>query len=82
MIEAFKKKVIDASSNDEFRFYVKCDDCGKCFYSIPITFSCRGAPVTTEGKKIIYSLLREKEYQLVYEKALRQLIQNFSECSM
>jgi len=82
MPDAFAKKVMDHSNHDTFHFSVECDICGKNIYSKLIRFSKSGTPASTEGKKKIYGLLWEKEYKSAFHKAVKEIVQYFSQCPM
>lgn len=64
-------RMADASTKDEFCFSLHCEECTKVWRSAPVPFSKAGVSPSTEGKRIIYNALYEKEKRRALEKAAK-----------
>jgi uncharacterized OB-fold protein len=70
----------DCSTSDEFRFAIRCEECGNIWYSTPVRFSKAGVEPATDGKKMIYRVLYEKEKEQAAVLAEREGKEIFSTC--
>lgn len=51
----------DRSAPDGFRFSLRCAQCGSQWCSAPVRFSKAGVRPETEGKRVIFRTLYERE---------------------
>ncbi len=56
-----KEAMGDCSTVEEFRFLVRCRECGRTWHSSPVRFSKAGAEPKTEGMSAIFRTLYERE---------------------
>ena len=75
-----KELLTDCSTAASFGFSMCCSECGKEWNSIRIAFSKAGIEPETEGKKIIFGALYQKEKEAAMEKALEEASNVFNQC--
>ena len=80
MKRVVKEAMGDCSTVEEFRFLVRCQECGGIWHSSPIRFSKAGAEPETEGMRTIFHALYEQEREAAREKAAAEALEIFSQC--
>ena len=68
------------STVEEFRFLVRCQECGGIWHSSPIRFSKAGAEPESEGMRTILRTLYEREREAAREMAAAEAAEIFSYC--
>ena len=61
----------DCSTEDKFEFSIVCEECGKIWKSKAIVFSKARVHPVTEGKKVVYAALYQREKKEAHLKALK-----------
>ena len=80
MKRVVKEAMGDCSTVEEFRFLVRCQECGGIWHSSPIRFSKAGAEPEPEGMRTILRTLYEREREAAREKAAAEASEIFSQC--
>ena len=80
MKRVVKEAMGDCSTIEEFRFLVRCQECGGRWHSSPILFSKAGAEPEPEGMRTILRTLYEREKEAAREKAAAEAAEIFSYC--
>lgn len=80
MKRVVKEAMGDCSTVEEFRFLVRCQECGGIWHSSPIRFSKAGAEPESEGMRTILRTLYEREKEAAREKAAAEAAEIFSYC--
>lgn len=80
MKRVVKEAMGDCSTVDEFRFLVRCQECGGIWHSSPIRFSKAGAEPESEGMRTILRTLYEREREAAREKAAAEAAEIFNYC--
>ena len=80
MKRVVKEAMGDCSTVEEFRFLVRCQECGGIWYSSPIRFSKAGAEPEPEGMRTILRTLYEREREAAREMAAAEAAEIFSYC--
>ena len=80
MKRVMKEAMGDCSTTGEFRFLVRCQECGRTWHSSPVRFSKAGAEPETEGMRTIFHALYEQEREAAREKAAAEASEIFSRC--
>ena len=80
MRQITKDLLTDQSVPEEFRFSLRCGECGSAWHSIPIRFSKAGIRPETEGKRVIFRALYEREREQARLRAVEAAAQSFSRC--
>ena len=80
MKRVMKEAMGDCSTTGEFRFLVRCQECGRTWHSSPVRFSKAGAEPETEGMRTIFHALYEREREAAREKAAAEASEIFSQC--
>lgn len=70
----------DCSSETQFQFQIRCENCGNIWKSKSIGFSHASKTPQTEGKRIIYQALYQREKAAAYEFAVKEALEVFSRC--
>lgn len=70
----------DCSTVEEFRFLVRCQECGGIWHSSPIRFSKAGAEPEPEGMRTIFRTLYEREREAAREMAAAEAAEIFNYC--
>jgi len=70
----------DCSTKDQFQFSIVCEECGKVWKSQSVIFSKARIPPVTEGKKVVYAALYQREKKEAHLKALKAGEKLFSRC--
>ena len=70
----------DCSTPDEFRFSLRCAECGYLWTSEPVPFSKAGVRPETEGKRVIYQALYAREKARAFQAAAGAAANAFSLC--
>ena len=78
MKRIMKEAMGDCSTVEEFRFLVRCRECGRTWHSSPVRFSKAGAEPKTEGMSAIFRTLYERERDAAREKAAAEASEIFS----
>lgn len=80
MKRVVKEAMGDCSTVEEFRFLVRCQECGGIWHSRPIRFSKAGAEPAPEGMRTILRTLYEREREAAREKAAAEAAEIFNYC--
>lgn len=80
MKRVVKEAMGDCSTVEEFRFLVRCQECGGIWHSTPIRFSKAGAEPEPEGMRTILRTLYEREREAAREMAAAEAAEIFSYC--
>ena len=80
MKRVVKEAMGDCSTVEEFRFLVRCQECGGIWHSSPIRFSKAGAEPETEGMRTIFRTLYEREREAAREMAAAEAAEIFNYC--
>lgn len=80
MKKILPKHMIDFSTKDTFCFGVRCEECNRIWYSKKIRFSKVNVTPETEGKKIIYGVLYQREWEQARKVATELGKELFSIC--
>lgn len=80
MKRVVKEAMGDCSTVEEFRFLVRCQECGGIWHSSPIRFSKAGAEPESEGMRTVFRTLYERERAAAREKAAAEASEIFSQC--
>ena len=80
MKRVVKEAMGDCSTVEEFRFLVRCQECGGIWHSSPIRFSKAGAEPESEGMRTILRTLYEREREASREKAAAEAAEIFNYC--
>jgi len=75
-----KELLTDCSTPVSFGFCMHCSECGKEWKSTPVIFSKAGIMPETEGKKIIFDALYQREKEHALEKAVEEASNIFNQC--
>lgn len=70
----------DCSTLDKFQFFICCAECKEIWKSRPVRFSKVGQSAKTEGKKVIFQALYNREKIVARKQAVREAEQIFSLC--
>lgn len=70
----------DESTRQKFIFSIQCEECGFVQRSRPVTFTKAGTWPATEGKRLIYDKLYQREKTAALAKALAQLAMQVNVC--
>ena len=73
MKRVVKEAMGDCSTVEEFRFLVRCQECGGIWHSSPIRFSKAGAEPEPEGMRTIFRTLYEREREAARERVFQLL---------
>lgn len=80
MNRVMKETMGDCSTLEEFRFLVRCQECGRTWRSSSVRFSKAGAAPTTENRKVILRALYERERVAAREKVAAEVPAIFNRC--
>ena len=80
MREIVARQLEDVSTRDAFCFSVHCAECGGAWRSRKTAFSKAGATPVSEGKRIVFGALYQKERERARNAAIREAIENFNCC--
>lgn len=80
MKRVVKEAMGDCSTVEEFRFLVRCQECGGIWHSTPIRFSKAGAEPESEGMRTILRTLYEREREAAREMAAAEAAEIFNYC--
>lgn len=80
MKRVVKEAMGDCSTVEEFRFLVRCQECGGIWHSSPIRFSKAGAEPELEGMRTILRTLYEREREAAREMAAAEAAEIFNYC--
>lgn len=80
MKRVVKEATGDCSTVEEFRFLVRCQECGGIWHSSPIRFSKAGAEPESEGMRTILRTLYEREREAAREMAAAEAAEIFNYC--
>ena len=80
MKRIMKEAMGDCSTVEEFRFLVRCQECGGIWHSSPIRFSKAGAEPESEGMRTILRTLYEREREAAREMAAAEAAEIFNYC--
>lgn len=75
-----EKMLRDCSTLDMFQFSICCEECKGIWKSRPVRFSKAGQPAETEGKKVIFQVIYNREKVMAKKQAVREAEQFFSLC--
>lgn len=80
MKQVIKEAMGDCSTIGEFRFLLRCQECGRTWHSSPVRFSKAGTKPETEGMRAVFRTLYEREWAAAREKAAAEASEIFSQC--
>ena len=80
MRQITKDLLADRSVSEEFRFSLRCTECGREWHSTPVRFSKAGVRPETEGKRVIFRTLYERERERERQRAAETAAQSFNLC--
>ena len=80
MKRVVKEAMGDCSTVEEFRFLVRCQECGGIWHSSPIRFSKAGAEPASEGMRTILRTLYAREREAAREMAAAEAAEFFNYC--
>ena len=80
MKQVIKEAMGDCSTIGEFRFLLRCQECGRTWHSSPVRFSKAGTKPETEGMRAVFRTLYEREREASREKAAAEASEIFSQC--
>lgn len=72
MRQRIKELLIDRSTVEEFRFVLRCMECGREWTSPPVRFSKAGIQPESEGKRVIFQTLYRREWESARERRPQQ----------
>ena len=75
-----EKRIQDFSTPEEFRFGITCELCGDTLTTIPVRFIKAGEKPETDGKKVIYETMYQRDRQLERDAATRALVGQLNYC--
>ncbi len=75
-----KEVLLDCSTVEEFRFFVRCAECGRIWRSRPARFSRADISPETEGKRVIFQTLYQRERAAARDRAAEEFVQSFNLC--
>lgn len=70
----------DCSVEEEFHFSLRCAECGSEWHSLPVRFSKAGVRPETEGKRVIFRTLYEREREQERQHAAETAARRFNRC--
>lgn len=70
----------DCSTQKEFQYQIRCESCGKIWKSKSRLFSQACITPSTEGKRIIYQTLYQREKAEAFSLAAKEAKEVFSRC--
>ncbi|MBQ6809960.1 MAG: hypothetical protein IJO94_00990 [Firmicutes bacterium] len=80
MCRISKEMLKDCSTPTEFRFSFACSECGEEWKSTPVPFSKAGESPKTEGKKVIFDILYQREKEAALFLAEKEAAGVFNVC--
>mgnify|MGYP007069012205 CR=1 FL=1 len=80
MKQVIKEAMGDCSTIEEFRFLLRCQECGRTWRSSPVRFSKADAEPETEARQVIFRALYAREREAAREKAAAEASEIFSQC--
>ena len=75
-----EKRLQDCSTPELFQFSISCSECKEIWKSRPIRFTRAGVKPKTEGKKIIFKTLYDREKAVARNLAMKEAETIFSPC--
>lgn len=70
----------DCSTQEEFRFSLRCAECGEVWESRPVRFSRAGVTPPSEGKRVIFDALYQREREMALQRAAEEAGKAFNQC--
>lgn len=80
MKQVIKEAMGDCSTIGEFRFLLRCQECGRTWRSSPVRFSKAGAEPETEARQVIFRALYAREREAARERAAAEVAEIFNRC--
>ena len=80
MRRIIKASMEDISSMERFQFSLRCAVCGSLWESQPVRFSKAGMQPESEGKRVIFQALYQREREDAFERAATEAMEYFSLC--
>ena len=80
MRRMIREAMEDRSSPEVFRFSLNCAVCGAAWISRTSRFSKAGVTPESEGKRVIFQALYQREREDVFERAATEAMEYFSLC--
>ena len=80
MRQITKDLLADRSVPEEFRFSLRCTECGREWHSRPARFSKAGVRPESEGKCVIFRTLYERERERERQRAAEAAARSFNLC--
>ena len=80
MNRVMRETMGDCSTLEEFRFLVRCQECGRTWRSSAVRFSKAGIAPTTEHRRVILRALYEREREAAREKAMAEVPAIYNRC--
>ena len=73
-------ELIDYSNGDEFRFALRCGECGAERASTALPYSKSGVVPQSRGKRVVFNILYTREKEAAMFRALSELKSEFNLC--
>lgn len=70
----------DCSTREAFCFTLNCAECGTVWRSRPVRFSRAGVEPSTEGKRVIFDTLYQREKEAALLRAVAEARKAFNQC--
>lgn len=80
MKQILTQKLRDLSDRQQFRFGLRCEECGEEWTAKPVPFSKGKTEAVSEEKKLVYQVLFRKEGLQAREQALEEAAHQFNFC--
>ena len=80
MDQVLKDYLEDCSTETYFQFQIRCESCGEVWKSRPVVFSYASVTPKTDGKRVIYQAIYQREIAAAYELAIKEAREIFSRC--
>lgn len=75
-----KELLQDCSTREVFCFTLNCAECGAVWRSRPVRFSRAGVEPSTEGKRVIFDTLYQREKEAALLRAVAEARKAFNQC--
>ena len=76
------ERLIDYSNQSSFCSALSCESCGRTWSSERLKFSKGDIDPVTEGKKVVFSVLYEREREQARQKAAQEAAYHFNLCPL
>ena len=75
-----KELLQDCSTGEAFCFSLSCAECGSIWQSRPVRFSRAGVKPSSEGKRVIFDVLYQREKEAALARAAAEAGKAFNQC--